>query len=62
MIKQAIVLFIRALIIGLLLNLGIHYAASLPTPEEQTGAPNQVQHSTKPASTTNSSFSPGSGQ
>jgi hypothetical protein len=45
MLKQTVYLFIRALIIGILLNVGLHQIAGAPLPQSDTIAPQQVQHS-----------------
>jgi hypothetical protein len=47
MVKQTIILMIRALIIGVMLNLGIQYVANAGMPHQQTST-----QLTQPASNT----------
>ena len=43
MAKQTIYLFVKALIIGLLLNLGIQYVSSVSLSQQETAIPQQEQ-------------------
>jgi hypothetical protein len=43
MAKQTIFLFIRALIIGILLNIGVQQVSEIPTPRQETSIQQQMQ-------------------
>lgn len=43
MAKQTIYLFVKALIIGLLLNLGIQYGSGVSLSQQETAIPHQEQ-------------------
>jgi hypothetical protein len=44
MVKQTVHLFIRALIIGVLLNVGLQQVSNTPLSQTKTIAPQQIKH------------------
>ena len=43
MVRQTVFLFIRALIFGVLINIGLQQISDIPSPQQDTSMPQQIQ-------------------
>ena len=46
MVRQTIILFIRALIFGILINVGLQYVSDMPSEQQEVVAPQHIQDET----------------
>jgi|GEM_PF-3254761 len=53
MVRQTVFLFLRALIFGILINIGLQLTSDVPLDKHEVATPHQIQDNLQPSSKTN---------